>query len=833
MTNPTPQMTDFTRDIIGRYICNGLDEALRSTDSSLRADARPFNMVVIGGGTFGAALAQHLFHHDKLHQYRILVLEAGPFILPEHVQNMPMIGVGTAGDTSIATLRGMSADEQRRWSRDVWGIPWHSDKTFPGLAYCVGGRSLFWGGWSPQLLDGEMRTTSANGGLENVWPTEVVTALKAQTHGDSYFHQAAAQIGASESNDFIYGPLHESLRQRLYEGISANQVSGAIPLADLPLTLDIPDRIPAQQHNLWKLEAPLAVQSRTRTGFFPFNKFSSVPLLIKAVREAQHESNDDDVKKRVMVVPNCHVRRMITEAGRVVAVDTHLGTIPIPQHGQVVLALGTVESTRLAKLSFQDVPNADLIGQNLMAHLRSNLNIRIPRQSLTGIDATLKELQTSALFVKGQHQHSDGSLGYFHLQITASGLGMLDTDSEAELFKKVPDIDGFDAFESADDQSVVITVRGIGQMEALNPDSYVRLDPNLDTDEFGIPRAFVSIADPRQPGLPQSNPRSAKDLALWDTMDRAAEDVARIFAGTQPYEVLTKQGPVRVAAGALASSVVPASLRRDKLGTTHHETGSLWMGDNPLHSVTSSNCRFHHVANCYVLGPAVFPTIGSPNPMLTGVALARRLVDQLLTGIGQYTPTEASATALFDGVSTDNWRMTGPGNFIMADGMLETVPGNDIGLYWCKTPTPADFILKLEWMCSSAQDNSGICVRFPDPFSKGYMNPAYVPVHFGFEIQIDAQGAPDGAGMHKTGAIYGEDGQQLTLINARDPGQWNEYEIRVQGQHYSVKLNGAEVSRFDNTHAGRGLASGSVPSYIGLQAHTGRVMFRNIRILPL
>jgi len=25
MTSPTPQTTDFTRDVLGRYICNGLD----------------------------------------------------------------------------------------------------------------------------------------------------------------------------------------------------------------------------------------------------------------------------------------------------------------------------------------------------------------------------------------------------------------------------------------------------------------------------------------------------------------------------------------------------------------------------------------------------------------------------------------------------------------------------------------------------------------------------------------------------------------------------------------------------------------------------------------
>ena len=65
------------------------------------------------------------------------------------------------------------------------------------------------------------------------------------------------------------------------------------------------------------------------------------------------------------------------------------------------------------------------------------------------------------------------------VQITAAGLGPLGTDSEAELFKKVPDIDTFDNFRTASESHVVITMRGIGQMEGdpvVGPDR-VRLEP--------------------------------------------------------------------------------------------------------------------------------------------------------------------------------------------------------------------------------------------------------------------------------------------------------------------------------------------------------------------
>ena len=96
-SSSSAQLTDFSLDILGRYLCNGFDEAMHSTDKnaqrpdgSPQSDARPFNAIIIGGGSFGGILAQHLLYADVTNSFRILVLEAGRHSLPEHFQNLPL-----------------------------------------------------------------------------------------------------------------------------------------------------------------------------------------------------------------------------------------------------------------------------------------------------------------------------------------------------------------------------------------------------------------------------------------------------------------------------------------------------------------------------------------------------------------------------------------------------------------------------------------------------------------------------------------------------------------------------------------------------------------------
>jgi hypothetical protein len=891
----TSESTTFTLDNMGRFSCNTLQEAFDSAAQTVGGRSRDFDVIVIGGGTFGSVIAEHLFVTDNTRSRRILVLEAGPFVLPEHFQNMPFMG---------------GAPDMR--------VPWvnHPALNYKGLIFAIGGRSLTWGGWSPELLDVEM----------TAWPTTTRNALRPAT-GEGYFAQASRQIGVKETNDFIYGPLHVALRKQLHAGLKAAPSLTGFTFADLLdhpavrypdpgeppidaallrdwLGLPSTDATPlAELKELFKLEAPLAVQSTTLPGFFPTNKFSAVPALVRATRLASTEADDvgpvADARKRIMVVSNCHVQELITETQpdnwvRVTGVrvwqngnSVDVSLAPPRNNGQsvVVIALGTVETTRLALTTFQQSLGgraAQRMGTNLIAHLRSNLTIRIPRAAIAANlpPTVIDSLQCSALLVKGKA--SNGRT--FHFQITATGLSKLGTDSEAELFKKLPTLEHFENMLRATDDTVVITIRGIGDMTPRNPDSFITLS-TTDTD-FNRPKAVVTLGNAK--ATPQQFPGSAetnKDRVTWNEMDAVANKIALIFANGFPYEVLADKAAGKVIPRA-ANEPPFDDTRRDDLGTTHHDAGTMRMGDNIADAVTNDFGRIHDTTNCYVAGPALFPTVGSPNPMLTSVALGRRTGDLLnasvLPGPDPIVSPQSDAgfRPLFDGTDATfkKWRLAGPpgGGMLHCSGEMVSYGDGGLRLFYYATETFSDFTLRLQFrIFDSAKHNSGVFLRFPRPTlalnaalnartvneaAFDAANPAWRPVIAGFEVQIDDNAIgdgtkdfygirpePNGLFKNRTGAIYKiQAGDRIWHLNTNEPalqnytpgpplvpGVWFEYEIIVQGDNYTVFLTNTQTGErkqttsFQNTDVERGRA----PGFIGVQAYSGNtVAWRHIRI---
>ncbi|HWM12771.1 MAG TPA: PKD domain-containing protein, partial [Solirubrobacteraceae bacterium] len=176
---------------------------------------------------------------------------------------------------------------------------------------------------------------------------------------------------------------------------------------------------------------------------------------------------------------------------------------------------------------------------------------------------------------------------------------------------------------------------------------------------------------------------------------------------------------------------------------------------------------------------------------------------------------ETDYDLLFDGTSLDGWQQAGPGEFRVEDGSMVTYGG--LGMLWYAAQEYENFSLKLSWKLTGETNNSGVFVRFPDPG-----NDPGGAINNGYEVQIyDAEtGEPQ-----KTGSIYNFKREERR--NSNPIGHWNDYEIRAEGQQYTVILNGEVVNTFTGAR--------NLQGFFGLQNHDpgSQVHFRYVRIKEL
>src|SRR5258707_7481705 len=79
------QQTDFSYDVVGRYVCNNWQEIAAAQGPG----AYPFDVVVIGAGMFGGYCAEKLYRLCGRAALPILVLDAGALLLQSHIQKLP------------------------------------------------------------------------------------------------------------------------------------------------------------------------------------------------------------------------------------------------------------------------------------------------------------------------------------------------------------------------------------------------------------------------------------------------------------------------------------------------------------------------------------------------------------------------------------------------------------------------------------------------------------------------------------------------------------------------------------------------------------------------
>lgn len=158
--------------------------------------------------------------------------------------------------------------------------------------------------------------------------------------------------------------------------------------------------------------------------------------------------------------------------------------------------------------------------------------------------------------------------------------------------------------------------------------------------------------------------------------------------------------------------------------------------------------------------------------------------------------------------SFDGWHIVGDPNWRIENDEFVADSGNG---HLVTDNTYTDFQLRLEFYASDGAANSGVYFRIRDP-QEIRDNTAY-------EVNI-WDDRPDQSG--RTGGIPN---YSAPLATVSAGGQWNSYDITVQGDHIVVFTNGIKTIDFhDSTHT-------SGP--ISLQYAAGVIKFRNVEVKTL
>lgn len=182
---------------------------------------------------------------------------------------------------------------------------------------------------------------------------------------------------------------------------------------------------------------------------------------------------------------------------------------------------------------------------------------------------------------------------------------------------------------------------------------------------------------------------------------------------------------------------------------------------------------------------------------------------------------DAGFTSVFDGrheSGIEGWLPAGTTRAKVEGCELATETGDDVTWYGARSYAN-DYTLKLDWLSTTDNSDSGVLVGFPNPSGD-----KSAPGNKGMEINIGPRSA---SGTLKTGGFVGFQAPSTTAP-VKPNGQWNTFEITVRFNMVTVVLNGTKVNEYTMTDQSRV----HLNSYIGLQNHNvgDQVRFRNIRM---
>ncbi|MFY2559442.1 GMC oxidoreductase [Corallococcus terminator] len=540
---------------------------LTEEDWRLECGSEACDYVVIGSGPCGLAFAERTLRHDP--HGRILMLEQGPFFLPDHVQNLPIPYQQVRGQLVETYPWTLSA---RTVAQPPGNIGFQH-----GMVSFFGGRSTMWSSWSPRPLRSELAS----------WPAETVRAIEANlTDAERLLHVVPA--------DQLDSDLEPATREKL----SRHRPTYGVMQRELQSLLAARlDRVDSATR---VLPAPLSVNTSDQEDL-DFAKFSTpAPLLEIASHQAKLSETGEGSPLKIMT--DCTVTRVRQQDGVATALETSRGLLRLG-HAKVILAMGTLPPTTLIMNSFPQVRSA---GVRYSAHFVSFVLARMLREDFAFADS-LEEMELAAHYLAGVDEQTGMQ---YHIQLSA----LSDREpvrNSPRAAKYMPDLIATASARqlTGSQDHIVFTCAALGELDYRNRENWLRHDKQAEPPDNVTLQILANDTD----------------HATWDTMDEAAfQLVERVLsprgaAGVEYWNGTPSDGDWARGRPALEHRRMPGLV---------HEASTLWMGEDE-EAVVDPDYRPRGVSNVYVTGGGLWPTGGSWNPTLTMVALAQDLADRL------------------------------------------------------------------------------------------------------------------------------------------------------------------------------------------------------------
>lgn len=539
-------------------------------------DFGQFDIIIVGGGSSGAALAGRLTQTGR---FKILLLEAGP--------------IGRSYKVTVPLGYGMLFhDPKHNWRFETEAEPQ------------LNGRKLYWprgkvlGGSSAinamVYVRGQPHDYHQWGQVAPGWDwPDVAPYFQKMENWRGTPHELRGQDGPVAITDPT--AMIHSLTQTYLE---AGQALGFALNPD---------------YNAANFEGVSVYQTTTHRGF----RVSSAHAYLRKARKS----------KNLKIVTDAQVTRLVIREGRVQGVQFHHEGQDFVAHAraEVVLSAGALQTPQLMMLSglgpapelrshgipvLRDMPH---VGQHLQDHLGVDFTLMV---KLPSLNQTLRPLWGKFKTALRYALLRDGPLA---MSLNQGG-GFVKSGPDAI----VPDLQLYFS-------PLSYSTAPQGKRPLMSPDPYpaVRLgfNPAKPTSEG---RVSLSSADPfRAPRLFGNYLDTEEDRAVMIK----GMHLMRQFLATPHFRALVEQelepGPHARSEAAFWDFI------RATAGTVFHQCGTCRMGRDPARSVVDEHLRVHGIAGLRIVDASIFPAIPSGNTNGPAMMLGEKAADIITQALGQ------------------------------------------------------------------------------------------------------------------------------------------------------------------------------------------------------